>query len=83
MEYKLEVTFDEDDYDSLRETYWNASLEFGEDVHLTNDELKLFWDTLPEDIQLDAIKWGISDTEVRERMWEYACDNYSPKNKRK
>lgn len=37
----------------------------------SDEELMRIWDALPEDIQLDAAKWGTSDTEVRGQIWEH------------
>jgi hypothetical protein len=34
-----------------------------------NEELVRVFNSLPEDIQLDAAKWGTSDTEVRGQIW--------------
>ena len=63
------LELEDEDYPSLREVVWNAT-----DYEYTDDELLRIWDNLPEDIQLDAAKWGMSDTEVREKIYEHITE---------
>ncbi len=37
----------------------------------TNVRLRELFENLPEDIQCDALKWGLSDTDVRGNIYEY------------
>lgn len=34
-----------------------------------------FWIKFPEDIKLDAIKWGVSDTPTRDKMYVWLQKN--------
>ena len=37
----------------------------------TDEQLQTIWDKLPEDIQHEAVRWGTSDTCVREEIHKY------------
>ncbi len=41
----------------------------------TDEELMEYWKILPYDIKLDTIKWGISDTVVRDDMYVFFKEN--------
>lgn len=41
----------------------------------TADQIKAFFMTLPADIIGSALSWGFSDTEVRERNYEFVEQN--------
>lgn len=60
------IELEEEDYPSLHDVVYNLT-----DLELTNDELLKIWNILPEDIQLDAAKWGMSDTESREQIYGF------------
>lgn len=66
-ELKLDITWsqlDENDLVSFRDVIFNAFDK--EDV--STEQLKEYWNNLPEDLRLDAIKYGVSDTPTREKM---------------
>ena len=60
---KVTLELEEDDYPSLHDTVLDVT-----DYSYSNNELLMIWSRLPEDIRLDAAKWGMSDTEVREKI---------------
>ena len=63
---KVTVEFEEGDFDSLHDIVYSLT-----EVKLSHDELEKVFRALPEDFQADAIHWGISDTAVRENIYEY------------
>lgn len=46
---------------------------------LSEKELEDLFLSLPKDIQLDALKWGITDTVVRDNIYEYLIEQNKPK----
>jgi len=66
---KITLELEDEDYPSLHDTVYEAT---GYDYN--NKELLHIWNGLPELIQLDAAKWGISDTEVRGQIYEYITE---------
>lgn len=42
---------------------------------LTDVELDSMLHTFPDDLQQDIIRWGLSDTVVRENIFEYLTNN--------
>jgi hypothetical protein len=62
----VKLTLEEEDFGPLHDIVYNIT-----DYEYTNDELLLIWNNLPEDIQLEAAKWGMSDTCVREEIHEH------------
>lgn len=43
----------------------------------SKEQLENFVKNLPEDILLEGLKWGFSDTEVREKIYSYIEQNKS------
>ena len=43
---------------------------------LTNVQIMEYWNKLPEDIKLDALKWGVSDTLIRDKIYVWLKENY-------
>lgn len=43
--------------------------------NLTKEACFKFFNLLPVKIQADALKWGITDTVVRETIFKYVCKN--------
>jgi len=41
------------------------------DKNLNHEELMIIWNDLPEDIQDEAIHWGIDDSVVRDNIYVY------------
>lgn len=65
------VKLEQDDLDTLHDVIFNAlGLE-----NLSNDKIMEFWIKFPEDIKLDAIKWGVSDTPTRDKMYVWLQKN--------
>ena len=44
------------------------------DLPCTAETCRAAFDSLPDDIQFDAIQWGIGDTEIRDRAYVYLRD---------
>jgi len=61
-----EVFMEDGAYGSLHDVYFEA---MGETI--TEEEAELLFFRLPEDLQCDALKWGISDTEVRDNIYTH------------
>jgi len=63
----LKEVFKEDDaYGSLHDTYFAAM-----DETITEEEAHLLFFRMPEGLQCDALKWGLSDTEVRDNIYTH------------
>jgi len=46
------------------------------DIDLKTDEqILVWWNKLPRDLQLDAEKWGVSDTVVRDSIYVWLQKN--------
>ena len=43
--------------------------------NLTDEELILYWNKLPDDIKLDALKYEIGDTPTRDAMYVWFKEN--------
>ncbi len=72
MKFDLDtVEFDQGDFNTLRDVIFDA---LGR-KDLTNEELFKYWKKLPEDIKLDALKWGVSDTPTWENMYVWFQKN--------
>ena len=65
------VEFDQSDLDTLHDVIFNA---LGKE-DLTNEQIIEYWNKLPEDIKLEAIEWGVSDTPTRDNMYEWFQQN--------
>lgn len=61
------------DLDALHDVVLSA-MGFDE-VHLTDEQILVWWNKLPRDLQLDAEKWGISDTVVRDSIYVWLQKN--------
>ena len=66
------IEFSEDDIDSLHDVIIN-SLDDKDDI--TREEILEYWKKLPDDIKLDALKWGISDSVVGDTIYEWLQEN--------
>lgn len=65
------IEFDQDDLNSLHDTIFNA-LDL--DI-LSNEQIIQYWNKIPDDIKLDAIKYGVSDTPTRDKMYVWLRKN--------
>tara|TARA_R110000851_G_scaffold190156_1_gene340518 strand:- start:396 stop:620 length:225 start_codon:yes stop_codon:yes gene_type:complete len=65
---KLDLTkieFDQSDLNTIHDVIFNA---LGEE-DLTNEQIIEYWNKLPEEIKLEALKWGVGDTPTRDDMY--------------
>ena len=60
------IKFEVHEWNSLHDTILNAS-KFEE--NLSSDELQKIFESMPEDLQDDAIHWGFSDSVVRDNIY--------------
>ena len=65
------VEFDQSDLDTLHDVIFNA---LGKE-DLTNEQILEYWNKLPDDIKMDAIKWGVGDTPTRDNMYVWFQQN--------
>ncbi|WP_158728309.1 MULTISPECIES: hypothetical protein [unclassified Flavobacterium] len=65
------VEFDQSDLDTLHDVIFNALRK--ED--LTNEQILEYWNKLPDDIKMEAIKWGVGDTPTRDNMYVWFQQN--------
>lgn len=65
------VKFDQDELDTLHDVIFNAL----DEANLSNEQIMVYWNMFPDDIKLDALKWGVSDTPTREKMFLWLQDN--------
>lgn len=74
MEYDLsKVVLDQDDLNTIHDVIFNAL-----DVEdLTSEQIIEYWNKFPDDIKLDAMKWGVSDTPTRDNMYVWLQKNCS------
>lgn len=61
---KVTIELEKEDYDAMHDVIFEV---FGSKP--TNEEIKGFWDMLPEEIKGTAIQWGCSDTVFRDDMY--------------
>ena len=45
------------------------------DLEYTDEQLYVVWANIPDDIKADATRWGMSDTVVRDNIYEWAEEN--------
>lgn len=71
---KLDLTkveFEQEDLDSLHDVILEAlNIE-----DLDNEKIIEYWNMFPENIKLDAIKWGMRDTPTRDNMYDWLQKN--------
>lgn len=65
------VEFDRFDLDCLHDVILSSTKKNIK----TDEELMEYWKILPYDIKLDAMKWEISDTVVRDNMYVFFKEN--------
>jgi hypothetical protein len=68
---KVTIELEKEDYNVLHDIVYGLTSET-----LTNDELKLIWDNLPEYLKLEAVHWGVDDTVVRDNIYEHLKKSY-------
>lgn len=71
MEFDLStVKLDRDDLNTIHDVILNAL-----DINVDDETIIKYWNAFPEDIKLDAMKWGVSDTPTRDEMYEWLIEN--------
>jgi hypothetical protein len=63
---EVKVTFEEGDFNGMHDVLVSLTGH-----SYSHEELEQLWRKLPEDIQDEFIRWGGSDTVVRDNMYEY------------
>lgn len=72
MKFDLsKINWDQEDLDTIHDVIFNA---LGKE-DLTNEEIIEYWNRFPEDIKLDALKWGIGDTPTNDKMYVWLKKN--------
>ena len=66
-----ELKLDRSDLNSLSDTIFSAT----DKSDYTEEELINMWKMLPEDIQGDAVKWGLDDSPTRDAMYVWFTEN--------
>ena len=77
MKFYIETIFEQSDLDHLHDVYFDATLTVtGEETSLNEEQILELWERLDDDIKFDAMKWGLSDTCVRDNIWEFVKNEY-------
>lgn len=66
------IILDRSDFNSLSDIIGNVFDKWDS----SDDELTTYWCQLPEEIKLDAIKWGITDTPTRENIYTFLQEKH-------
>ena len=65
-----DLIFERQDWASVHDVIYDIT-----NVSLSQEGLEEIFDQLPDTIQFDAFKWGLSDTEVRGQIHKFIIDN--------
>ena len=68
MKYKVE--FDKNDFNVLHDIILNAL-----NKNLNNEKIIEYWDNIPEDIKLDVLRWGLNDTLIKDKIYDWLISN--------
>jgi hypothetical protein len=63
---KVTIELEDEDLPYLKDVVFNAT-----GYSYNKQEILHIWDSLPEDLQLEAAHWGLSDTVVRDNIYEH------------
>lgn len=63
---KVNVELEQEDFDAMHDVIFEVM-----GTEPNNEEIKAFWDIMPEDIKGTAIQWGCSDSVFRDNMYEW------------
>ena len=63
---KVDVELEQEDFDAMHDVIFEVM-----GIEPSNEEIKAFWDLMPEDIKGTAIQWGCSDSVFRDNMYEW------------
>lgn len=61
---------EEHEWDSMYDCLYNITNQ-----EYTNQELKDIFKSLPRELKIEALEWGLSDTLWRDHLYEYWCEN--------
>jgi hypothetical protein len=76
-----DYNFDKNDWAHFHDVILDVTWNNGK-INLNQEEMeKLFW-ILPEDMRMDAHKWGMNDTLWRDNLWVW-YNNYERNEMRK
>lgn len=79
MKYEIKVELEKEDLAVLHDAVYDV---VGVDSkEITEPSLITLFKQIPEAIKLDAIKWGMNDTEVRESIHEWIEEKLQSKTK--
>lgn len=77
MKFYIETIFEQSDLSHLHDVYFDAMLTTtGEEISLNEEQILELWERLDDDIKFDAMKWGLSDTCVRDDIWKFVKNEY-------
>lgn len=63
---KVDVELEQEDFDAMHDVIFEVM-----GTEPSNEEIKAFWDLMPEDVKGTAIQWGCSDSVFRDNMYEW------------
>ena len=63
---KVTIELEQHDYDAMHDVIFSVV-----GAEPTNEEIKAFWDMMPDDIKGTAIQWGCDDSVFRDNMYEW------------
>lgn len=66
------VKFSREELDGLSEIIFNAFDKFEN----TDEELMEYWRILPNELKVDVIKYGITDTPTKDNIYSWLIDNF-------
>jgi hypothetical protein len=66
MKFDLsKIELEQSDLDTLSDVIFNAL----DEEDLTNEQIIDYWNMFPDNLKLEALKWGIDDTPTKENMY--------------
>lgn len=67
---KVVVELEREDFDAMHDVIFDVK-----GYQPTDEQIQQFWDSLPEEIQGNAIAYGSSDTVFREDLYDWLYQN--------
>lgn len=65
------IVLDRHDLDVLHDVIYNAYYDlFNIEKDLSDQEILDYWKLIPDDIKIDVVKYGMSDTPTRDRIYD-------------
>lgn len=68
------IELERDDLNTLHDVIIEA-LDLLWDKGISDEEIIQYWNKLPNDIKLDALKWGVSDTPTKDAIYVWLQEN--------